>query len=953
MTPGRHVLTISAAPEGMVLDGAMYAGSRRLAPLVSDETWTVTRFAPTTVIELEPITALSYTGKAVQGKCSAAMGALAASEWSATEDTLMLVRFEGRAKAFRRKYDELAWKLGLLCRSGVYFVGDQARSWGAASRLDPALLQSAGQLQDKLPDLNEQIDKFAVKVVEVKLISQLPQEQLAAIARNLAELERGLANLNVEAEKADTSRAASLLKAVDQDDNNTITCPLNESRYDRLGWLPMAELTDSDIARWGVRVNPAAKAGEVSAEDAWQFLTDEENAGVSRQFWRREVNGDLPWQNVQLPFDWAKGSDEELRKYKGAAWYKGSIVLPCDWTGQEVTLTLTVGGEEQLWLNGREITDRGTGQRKRRYALASEDVICGGQNSLVVRVESKSPARGLLGKVFATCVALEGQSSQDSPAVDVLATPLSPCIILRPRTGQLHIHHAGKAALGLPGRDEVVTTQNYNAEADGQLGANWVLMWLTPSTKTDVRRPILLIFERNPESIVAEQGVTKIRLHAGEQVVAVRPWARQQPGGAIGLNELKDRIEFWSRAARAVPINYATRTRVIRSSIVDSRPDEQANRAAARLEQTVVYDYLETADAWHTVPLKIAPLPALCAYAVASKYPGLHVDSGDAIETLQDGGLAGAYYGIRGASFVRYSYLIDDRPRRLGFNVTMGDNPAGAAAIRRLADIVSDMGGNSLRVVQKEPQKADLSALADACRDGGVCFSTAARLGDSDANSTSQLLNLSAHFAQAAAQMAARPFAEVEYDLVDDPSSYSPRQWGLAALMMAAQIRAHDANHFITIESPNRWEQEEGVDPIQPMNDPCMLYGFSDDGRWLSDACDRWPAPQAARDMGAICRRWWPAITYCLRHGVTLHCTHFGSFGPPAADGPAQQSLMEDYLRLFEQFEVHAHYEAASSALELQADDSLHPARLVYTLSKHAGESPLAQSLSGARAGQK
>ncbi len=75
-------------------------------------------------------------------------------------------------------------------------------------------------------------------------------------------------------------------------------------------------------------------------------------------------------------------------------------------------------------------------------------------------------------------------------------------------------------------RSDMTAAQKYRAEEDGPLAANWVLLWLTPRSQSDVRRPILLVFERNPDSIISEPGVTKITLLPGsQQVVAVLPWA--------------------------------------------------------------------------------------------------------------------------------------------------------------------------------------------------------------------------------------------------------------------------------------------------------------------------------------------------------------------------------------------------------------------------------------------
>ncbi|GAH62596.1 unnamed protein product, partial [marine sediment metagenome] len=91
LTPGRHVLTVSASDRGFVLDGGLYAGTRRLADLTSSDTWTVTRFAPATVIEDQAIVTDAYDGQAVDGLCGPATAVRAVDVWTVREDTLAKV----------------------------------------------------------------------------------------------------------------------------------------------------------------------------------------------------------------------------------------------------------------------------------------------------------------------------------------------------------------------------------------------------------------------------------------------------------------------------------------------------------------------------------------------------------------------------------------------------------------------------------------------------------------------------------------------------------------------------------------------------------------------------------------------------------------------------------------------------------------------------------------------
>lgn len=986
LPPGRHVLTISASGDGLVLDGAMYGGTQRLAKLVSDETWTATLFAPTTILEFEPIMTPGYDGAAVPDKASAAIPVAAQATWAASEDALALVHFQGRLKAFRHRLDELNWALRQFAEQGVYRVGDQARHWGGAQRLDAGLLEQARKGLTEVAKADVQLGQLGKQAVRSQADLDRLLSEIESLALKLQELESGLKQAWSAAAAADDAKELALirqaidtepsgpkdgpaaqLRQLEQQLGHTLA-PLNSSRYDRMGWLPYARLTDSDLSRWGVRVNGGAGAKEVATE-GWAFRTDPGDAGVAEQWWRSEVHSDRPWTAVELPHNWAQGEDPELRTYTGAAWYRGRLALPSNWAGQPIKLTITIGGTERLWVNGREVSERGLGQRRRHYTLSPDELAFGGDNTLVVRVQSNGPWRGLLGKPTAAWARPEAREGQDVPPVDVLATPLSPCVILRPRTSELQIHHAGKAALGLPGKGEILAAEQYSDEEQGQLAANWVLLWLRPAGPADVRRPILLIFERNPQSITAEPGVTKITLREGpQQVVAVRPWARHHPGGIIGSAELMDHIDFWSRAARAIPVNYATITRVARRGGWSEKATVENMPVAPVLDQTIVYDYLETTDTWRTPPLKVAPVPALCAYAMGCKYPELEVDGADAIQSFQDGGAAGGYYAIREATSIRYRYPIEPFGRLMGFSQPMlEDYAVGFSGNKRQAQIIAEIGANSLRAIHNwsdeaigaeadEDNPPRLVTLANACRAAGINLTTVC---DEGLGRRPQRLareygplteELSDHYKKIAMLLAGRPFSQAAYGLVDAPIHHSPRLWGPAAAKTAERIRVIDSRHLITIESPDLWRQVDGIDPIMPTGDPLMLYGFGDDTPWLVKAADRWPDSAAGRDIGAICELWWPAIAYSLRHGVPLHCTRFGNFGEATNESPAQRAVVEDYLSLFDQFGMHAHYATQRTSLVLQADGSLRPAAFIRPLGRYLRSGALDRYSAGAAA---
>jgi hypothetical protein len=386
------------------------------------------------------------------------------------------------------------------------------------------------------------------------------------------------------------------------------------------------------------------------------------------------------------------------------------------------------------------------------------------------------------------------------------------------------------------------------------------------------------------------------------------------------------------------------------------------------LEQTVIYDYLETVDAWRTPALKISPVPALCAYALASKNSNLEVDRAADIQSMQDGGAAGGYYAIREATSVRYRYSIEPFGRLMGFTQPMFEDYAvGFAGEGRQAQILAGLGANSLRAVHNwadEPYVSDgnennpprLVILADYCRRAGINLTTACdeALGwrpERLAKEYAPLMEeLAAHYKKIVPLLADRPFAQAAYGLLDSPIHHAPRAWGQAAPKLAAEIRRLDGRHLITIESPDGWQPIDGIDPLMPTGDGLTLYGFREDSRWLVKAADRWPDAAEGRDIGAICDRWWPAISYSLRHGVPLHCTRFGAFDAATNESPAQRAILEDYLALFDQLGMHAHYDGLRAGLVLQADGSLKPAAFISTLARYLRSGALNRYSAGAAA---
>jgi hypothetical protein len=1009
LTPGKHVLVVSAPPGhgqagGFVLDGGFYQYEKddRLAPLASDESWSATIFRPTEIVEDDAIMTPAYDGKQRPGICSAASKVKAVGEpWQAGEDALAAAYFRGWVRFRQRELAEATWRLELLAKKGLYLDGNSAAcGWGG-----PARPQVVGQVLRAMVALDK--GKGLAKSVAAFPRDALEDGKPVASAEALRGLAKEMAGIHDEclmvcdqvglagesANKDETlalklassdSRASTVSPATGETLRRALTAAfglppnrLNESRHDRLGWLPLPALTDSDLGGWGVRVNPVTGPTSFRLPFRWRFSMDPQDVGLKELRQTIGYNIESQWPTVDGQQSWT--ADKNFKDYKGIAWYRTRVALPAEWAGSDVTMAMRIAGKARVWINDQEITDRrgrgiplggpkglprvrsgggaddAGGPDDWAFVIPAAMLLFGAENFLSLRVEADGPARGLVAPTDVSCPALEGPAGKATPAVDVLATPLSPCVVLMPRTGAMHIHHAGKAGLVLPGGK---AAGGYDAAKDGKLPANWAMLWLTPAAASAVERPILLVFNCIPTSIACEQGVTKVTFPAASgdadsagagaaapapRVIAVRPWAKAVP--KQDAPAIAAKAAFWSRAALAVPINYMNITAVLKKGEPWENTTVDAVPAGPVLGQTVIYDYLTTADAWGTQPLKLAPLPALCSMALDSKFRGLKVDAAEKLETLHDGGIAAAYLAVQGTDRVSYSYPVEPWPRLVGFTSYMFSGAdVGVPGNKREMEIIAATGANSYRpqnnfaaelALMGVPgeKRTRIQVLADLCRDNGVNFMNNI---DETLGQEPMVRNeydkwvrtiLYPHYDKLVPQLADRPFWQAAFDLVNEPFHHKAAAYNAVMKELTARIRKQDRRHLLYIEPCQAWGAIQQLALIEPTGDPLTMYSFHDYNFKVTKAEDRWPT--ADRDISAICRMWWPAFQFAIRHGTGMHCGEFGDFGAASDDSPAQTLLLNDFYRIFDQFGMHHHYYSGRGVYQRQLDGSLRPSNVV------------------------
>lgn len=932
LTPGPHAVCISAPKAGFVMDGGVYRGAERIMDLATGADWSVTKFAPTTILEEQAVLRCGYSG---------ACGRVTASEhWQAGEDHLAAAYIEAGLKRSACVLDELQWQNQLLLRKGIYIHKGAAHGWGGPARLDATLLARARQLDVMITEARQtrsQIERAAAASDHHEMIIRIAG--LEAMLKHLAAQAESLGVAAADADARKAMRLGASEKSIYRTLNN-----LNESRFDRLGWIYHPELVDSDISRWGIRVNPVTGPTKVSGPKVWLFSTDEKDEGVSQLRHTIGYNIENQWPQLKVGDGWQ--ADSRFASYRGAAWYRARLHVPAEWAPNSVRLSLRAGGLVRGWVNDREITHVAQHRGDTwTYTIDGAKIDFGGENVFAFRIEAEGGRRGILGALELTCPRLEGADGGGA-GVDILATPLSPCVVLTPKAAELNLRYeAASAKLILPSASGLQAPAHGTYDGSVRLPANWALLWLEPKEANGPQRPVLLVFASPPKRIAAAVDGARIEpAKAGDRVVAVRPWVKDVPAFDDRAAIVKA-VDFWRRAALAVPVNYLNVTNVVQPG--EDYTDISINHIPRGpvLEQTYIYDYLETADAWGTRPLKIAPMPALCAYAMDRKYRGL--EAGSACEVVQDGGLLSAYKAVMNADRLSCRYQIEPYPRLTGFTSWMFSGvDAGVPGNKRELELIAWIGTNSYRPQHNwsdelppkgffppHEKRTRVEITADYANAVGVNYmnSIDQTLGPNHRQVKEDYDNfipkVYEHYEKIARQLHDRPFWAVAYDLINEPFDHKAVKYNPAMRELTRRLRAIDQRHLLYIEPCQAWGAIQNLPLVEPTGDPLTVYSFHDYNFRLFKPEDRWPTME--RDIRNIHRMWLPAYKYMIDNGVCMHCGEFGGFDHATDETLAQTTLMNDFFRVFDQFGMHSHYYSGRELFKRQADGSLKPGNVV------------------------
>lgn len=765
LRPGVNEIMLRGSPAGLILEGRVTYESGRESTFLSDAGWEFSRLPSDTIIErgpyfkpeAEPVWQKVQVDTDPKAKepdlpAEAFGGALARLHfrfyrnhhhrlgWAKRHVEMLqsgLIVAGGRvAKAGNHFHDgrlaahlagvkrlaERVEKLQLMLESAVEVGLDYATLRSVAKGLERELsdLEGAVELHETLLFLRDEAINLgnAAGMLKAEGIAVGGAEaQLKAIGDGYQELITRVSPDDVSggSEEARSLKAkalrlrSSLGKAWGHKLSN-----LDESEFNKCGWVRSGRLMDTGLERWNIRIGDPERQGDaIPLSGVWLFRTDPKNEGLEKGWHREQCRDERSWGEIYCPSFWeTEGiNDENLftdyqtalggghqrdEPYNGFAWYRKHVYIPAGWRRcSELRLRVGDGGVDDMdwvYFNGKEVGSTGPSRSDyfwmvpRDYRIPRRFVRFGEVNTISWRVFDVHGDGGIAGSPALEAVGLR---SPRPPTVSVVTSHLTPGVLVRTqppageRSGAGGFKLWGWEMVGslTPGQlvytlpDRVVVRscstfgEYYNRKRHGRWAENWLLLARRSSGAEGRRsdRPVLLVFQNCPEMIEIKR--PKQPPAKGQRPMFPLEFTFKADPGRVAVmaldealagrletdkvpDELLKKCRFWSRALLAYPANF--------TELVRATPEMR--------EVIARYSYVVTEDEWGTEPVRVAPLPMLFSFASESGYPGIGTFS-DVVSLDHGTRLWGAYLAALDTDTVRYWIPPEPKWRTEGVGV--------------------------------------------------------------------------------------------------------------------------------------------------------------------------------------------------------------------------------------------------------------------------------------------
>jgi sialate O-acetylesterase len=166
-------------------------------------------------------------------------------------------------------------------------------------------------------------------------------------------------------------------------------------------------LGDFEERLQGVSASKRAQPNDFPAEyERWCGKNDPGTA----QGWAKAECDTAAWKTVQMPRPFEEAG---LPDFDGVVWFRRTLELPANWTGQKLTLSLgPIDDIDTTWVNGIKVGQMNRYDLNRIYAVPAE-VLHPGINTVAVRVLDTGGNGGLTGN--AGQLFIKPAETQDTP----------------------------------------------------------------------------------------------------------------------------------------------------------------------------------------------------------------------------------------------------------------------------------------------------------------------------------------------------------------------------------------------------------------------------------------------------------------------------------------------------------------------------------------------------------